>query len=50
MAQHSWDEPLNEIEKYSIGKSYRLATPMIGEEVDLTSSNQTFSKWWKNID
>lgn len=49
LAKHPWDEPLNEITEYSKDKNYRLATPMIGEKVDLSSQTQAFQQWWKNV-
>lgn len=50
LAQHSWDEPLIKISEYSVGKNYRLATPMIGERVDLDSDTQQFKQWWVGIE
>ncbi|WP_080777376.1 MBL fold metallo-hydrolase [Chryseobacterium phocaeense] len=49
LAKHPWDEPLKEITKYSRDKKYRLATPMIGEVVNLDDSAQVFRQWWKNV-
>lgn len=49
LAKHPWDEPLNKITEYSKDKSYRLATPLIGEKVDLNSQTQVFQQWWKNV-
>lgn len=50
LAQHAWDEPIRKISEYSINRNYRLATPMIGESVNLMSQTQNFKKWWENID
>lgn len=49
LAKHPWNEPLNEITKYSQNKNYRLATPMIGELVNLNDNKQVFKQWWKNV-
>lgn len=49
LARHSWDEPLEEITRLSTSRSYRLATPMIGEAVRLNDSTQPFTQWWKGI-
>lgn len=49
LGKHPWDEPLKEITRYSRDKNYRLATPMIGEVVNLDDSTQVFKQWWKNI-
>jgi L-ascorbate metabolism protein UlaG (beta-lactamase superfamily) len=50
LAQHAWDEPIRKISKYSTGRNYRLATPMIGEAINLKSQTQNFQKWWEDID
>ncbi|SKB60570.1 L-ascorbate metabolism protein UlaG, beta-lactamase superfamily [Soonwooa buanensis] len=49
LGKHPWDEPLEEITKFSKAKPYRLATPIIGEKVILNSTNQTFQQWWKKV-
>ena len=49
LSTHPWFEPLDEITKYSIGKHYRLATPMIGEMINLNDTTQPFSQWWKKV-
>ncbi len=48
LAQHAWNEPLQKIHDYSIGKTFRIATPIIGEKLNLDDDNQTFSEWWKS--
>jgi L-ascorbate metabolism protein UlaG (beta-lactamase superfamily) len=49
LANHSWDEPLNKVsELYKNGNyDFSLATPRIGEKVDLNSKDQSFTEWWK---
>ena len=49
LGKHPWNEPLEEITKFSQNKVYRLATPMIGELVNLNDDTQVFTQWWKNI-
>ncbi len=49
LANHSWDDPLKQISEFSKSKSFKLATPMIGETVRLNDSTQVFKQWWKNI-
>jgi len=49
LAQHPWNEPLEQISQLSQSKPYKLATPMIGETVRLNDSTQTFTQWWKSI-
>lgn len=45
LGKHAWDEPLKKITALSKNKSYRLVTPMIGEQVDLNSNKQPFKLW-----
>lgn len=50
LANHPWNEPLENIYEVDTKYSLNLITPMIGEVVFLTDDDtQTFSKWW-NID
>jgi L-ascorbate metabolism protein UlaG (beta-lactamase superfamily) len=49
LAKHSWDEPLERISALSQSKTYRLATPMIGEVIRLDDPAQTFKQWWKAV-
>ena len=46
IAYHSWDDPLRRFSEASVGKPYRLATPKIGEVVNLGDQGQTFTPWW----
>ena len=50
LSVHSWDEPLKKITELNNDIKLNLATPMIGEEVNLRNSAQQFSKWWEGID
>lgn len=49
LANHAWNEPLNKITEFSNHKPYRLATPMIGEVVNLNAHAQVFTKWWEVV-
>lgn len=46
LALHPWDEPLINVAEAFKNSSTRLLIPMIGEEVRLKDSAQTFTKWW----
>lgn len=49
LAKHAWFEPITRISEYSKDRNYRLATPMIGELVELDNEKQTFKQWWKTV-
>lgn len=49
LAKHPWYEPITRITEYSKSRKYRLATPMIGELVELDNDHQRFKQWWENI-
>lgn len=49
LAKHPWFEPLEEVTRLSIGKPYRVATPLIGQVVYLNDSTQQFAPWWKEV-
>ncbi len=49
LARHAWDEPIRQITKFSAEKNYRLATPMIGELVELDNDTQPFKQWWLGV-
>jgi L-ascorbate metabolism protein UlaG (beta-lactamase superfamily) len=49
LAKHAWNEPITRIVEYSRARNYRLATPMIGELIELDNEQQVFQQWWKNI-
>jgi L-ascorbate metabolism protein UlaG (beta-lactamase superfamily) len=48
LARHAWNEPFERITAASGHKSYRLATPKIGEALRLDQQTQRFSKWWED--
>lgn len=47
IAYHSWDDPFIRFTEASRTKPYRTVTPRIGEVVDLTGGEQTFTRWWE---
>ena len=49
LAKHAWYEPITRIVEYSKSRPYRLATPMIGELVELDNNHQVFQQWWKGV-
>lgn len=49
LANHAWDEPLNAITSLIKNTDLNLITPKIGELVNLSNPNQTFTKWWEGI-
>jgi L-ascorbate metabolism protein UlaG (beta-lactamase superfamily) len=49
LSAHPWDEPLTRLTEYNKEHQLPLITPMIGEKVDLTNPNQTFSNWWEGL-
>lgn len=50
MANHSWDEPLAVITELAMQENIPLITPRIGEIVSLTTKEQVFTQWWKDIE
>ncbi|MDR1234043.1 MAG: MBL fold metallo-hydrolase [Holosporales bacterium] len=46
LSTHTWSEPLNKITQLSKGSGIRLLTPMIGQKVNIKSSDQRFNVWW----
>lgn len=50
LAKHAWYEPLEKIAEAADRDSLNLATPMIGEIVNLKDSTQVFKKWWEDVE
>lgn len=46
LANHAWDEPLKKVTELNGNADLHILTPLIGEEVDLDKSAQSFSRWW----
>lgn len=49
MADHPWDEPITKVAAFSKDYNIPLATPMIGEVVDLNNIHQPFKQWWAGL-
>jgi L-ascorbate metabolism protein UlaG (beta-lactamase superfamily) len=49
LANHAWNEPLNTVVELNNTENLSLITPMIGEQVNLKNTVQTFSNWWESI-
>jgi len=47
IARHAWNEPFERIRAASESKSYRLATPQIGEPLRVGDAGQQFAHWWQ---
>lgn len=50
LAMHDWDEPLKEMSRLNQKIGLPLATPMIGELVNLNDTAQVFTEWWKDVE
>ncbi|OBQ56744.1 MBL fold metallo-hydrolase [Tamlana sp. s12] len=46
LANHAWNEPLEKMVEAAKNKNIRVITPLIGQQVNLTDSLQTFKLWW----
>ena len=49
LSTHPWDEPLKRITELNKEVNLNLATPMIGEEINLEDPSQQFLKWWEGL-
>jgi len=47
LANHPWDQPLNDIYSLAEKNSVHLLLPMIGERVNLNDSIHPIKKWWE---
>lgn len=47
LANHDWNNPIKRLAKTCKEKNINLATPIIGEKINI-GGNQQFSDWWKN--
>ena len=51
LARHTWHEPFDRAAAISAHQSaVQLATPRIGEPLQLNSSGHTFAAWWREAD
>jgi len=49
LANHPWKEPLEKVSKFSKEQNIQMISPKIGEIVYLNQPNQSFEKWWENV-
>lgn len=49
LGQHPWNEPFMKITELNEGPGLNIATPMIGEILDLDNEEQAFSRWWEHL-
>jgi L-ascorbate metabolism protein UlaG (beta-lactamase superfamily) len=47
LATHPWNEPLSLISESARMLNLPLITPMIGEQVNLKDTQQSFTEWWQ---
>lgn len=47
LANHAWDEPLEQISKWSVQENIPIITPKIGESVNLDQMQTQPTYWWK---
>ncbi|SHG03473.1 L-ascorbate metabolism protein UlaG, beta-lactamase superfamily [Chryseobacterium vrystaatense] len=48
LALHPWNEPLQKVTDLGKEKGLSILTPMIGEILDMNSSQHQFRNWWKD--
>jgi len=48
LSLHAWDEPIERVTNAANEKSLQILTPMIGEKLLLTGTND-FREWWKKV-
>jgi L-ascorbate metabolism protein UlaG (beta-lactamase superfamily) len=48
LALHPWNEPLQKVTVLGREKELSILTPMIGEIVDMNSSDHQFRNWWSD--
>lgn len=49
IAPHDWDDPFKRITAASANRGYALWTPEIGRTVYLDGREQTFKRWWEEV-
>lgn len=49
LANHAWDEPLDEISEMAKSEKLSVLTPIIGRRIELKSRKQTANHWWKGV-
>ena len=49
LSVHPWFEPLQKVSDLCKTENIAVATPLLGEKVNLKDSSQQFSNWWKAV-
>jgi L-ascorbate metabolism protein UlaG (beta-lactamase superfamily) len=49
LSNHPWDDPLAKITELNKQINIPLATPRIGEVLDLKNQDQIFKQWWVDV-
>jgi L-ascorbate metabolism protein UlaG (beta-lactamase superfamily) len=47
---HDWDEPIIKVTAEAEKQHMPIATPMIGEKLNLNDTTQVFNKWWVGLE
>ena len=50
LGNHPWNEPMKRVSLEAEKQQMPILTPKIGEKINLDDPNQTFEKWWENLD
>jgi L-ascorbate metabolism protein UlaG (beta-lactamase superfamily) len=49
LARHAWNEPLDKMAMLAAAHHIALATPLMGEIVNLNDSSRIFDRWWRAV-
>ncbi|MTI22579.1 MBL fold metallo-hydrolase [Fulvivirga sp. RKSG066] len=49
LAMHSWDDPIKRVTEKAESLGLNLATPKIGETIQIKSGNYPQQQWWKEL-
>lgn len=49
LASHTWDEPINRLQKEADVRGLQLCTPLIGEAVALRGASYPNKQWWNEV-
>lgn len=49
LANHAWNEPLEELSEMMKNEKFSILTPIIGEKIELKSKKWIKNNWWKSI-
>lgn len=48
LAMHVWDEPFERVLEVGVERNIRIATPMMGERIDMNAPHAG-ERWWRNL-